>query len=304
MDNVEHARVSSIAGGGMGLMRSVCTVMMLALLVALGCGATPFGSGPGRTTGATGAGGSSAAGGAGGSTSAVGGGTGGTLALACTTPPKVSAENCGTPNLASGSFRVLWPYSNYRLLGDFAGFAYVIISPTPNPLDTFVCASSFGLNTQEKDTSPFALCGAGTVPADCTGNAVGGVGFNFNQPQWGSGSYENGYTQPTLPINQFEPVSSVTVTFVARLDSELRIQIAQDSPSGSIYYCRVITGMPSPVTLAANELRRHCWDHEDHRGDSGEVWDGTGAESIALIVPSQSSKPTQFEACIQNVELD
>jgi hypothetical protein len=55
---------------------------------------------------------------------------GGAPILACTTTPKVSAENCGTLTIASGSFRVRWPYSNYRMLGDFAGFVYVIISPT------------------------------------------------------------------------------------------------------------------------------------------------------------------------------
>jgi hypothetical protein len=152
--------------------------------------------------------------------------------------------------------------------------------------------SAFGLNTN-------ALCGAGTVPADCTCNAVAGIGFNFSQPQWGYGTSANGYTQPTSPISTPAPISNVTVTFVNTAKSDLRIQIAQHSANGPIYYCYDIQGMQSPLTVASSHFTKTCWDS----ATPGATWDGTGTESIALIIPSQKLEPTAFDACIQNVEL-
>jgi hypothetical protein len=169
----------------------------------------------------------------------------------------------------------------------------VLVSVTPNPSDSLLCyAEAFGPSTS-------ALCGAGTVPADCSTNAVAVIGFNFNQAQWGGGTSQNGYTQPTLPIAFPAPVKDVTVTFVNPANSDLRIQIAQDSSNGPLYYCYGIKGMTSPVTVASDRFTKTCWDS----ANPGASWDGTDAESIALTIPSQRGEPTPFDACLQNVEL-
>jgi len=296
-------------------MHSTCTVATSALLFALGCGATPLGPGSSNRAGNPSTGGNFATGGVSYSGPGLGGtqsssagtggvtpsggivATGGSSAITCTTPVQVSSKNCGVPSTVVGNFGIDW-YHDYASLDHFAGFAYVFIAPTPNPSDTFVCYSSFWHSTVDLDTGADALCGAGTVPADCTRNAVAGIGFNLNQPQWGYGTFDNGYTQPTNPIESPATVSSVTVAFVNTADSDLRIQIAQHSVSGSIYYCWDIAGMQSPLTVSASHFTTTCWDS----ANPGATWDGTGAESIAFIIPSQAAKPTPFDACMQNVE--
>ena len=228
--------------------------------------------------------------------------TGGASGTTCTASRPTSTHNCGVASNAIGSFGLARGNGGdtrrnyYGLWGFFAGYAYVFISPTMNATDTLVCdGSSFGPSTS-------AVCGAGTVPSDCTYNTVGGIGFNLNQPDWGYGtSDDNGYTytQPTVPISSPATVSDVTVTFVNTANSDLRIQIAQYSAGGPIYYCHDIGGMQSPLTVATSHFTRTCWDS----ANLGATWDGTGAQSIALIIPSQRLEPTPFDACIQNVEL-
>ena len=294
-------------------MHATCNVIASALLFVFGCGGRPLGFSSSNRTGTTNTGGNSAAGGVSDSGHGLGGtqslmagtggvtssggvaATGGSSAASCTTPAHVSAENCGVASIVAGSFYIDW-YYNYVSSDHSDGFAYVFISPTANPLDTFVCYSPDPGGVAPNPA--YALCGAGTIPVDCTGNAVGGIGFNLNQLQWGDGTAENGYTQPTSPIRDFATVSSVTMTFVNTANSALRIQVAQHSASGSIYYCRDITGMQSPQTVAASHFTKTCWDS----ANPGATWDGTGAESVALIIPSQEAKPTPFDACIQKVE--
>jgi hypothetical protein len=234
--------------------------------------------------------------------------TGGSSVVACTAPIATCADNCGVASNVTGHFSYLSPYRNYYMLVSFSGFAYVFISRTANsvsslgscpdyvpanPSDTLLCgAATFGASTS-------AVCGAGIVPSDCTFNAVGGIGFNLNQAQWGYGTAENGYTQPTNPISMPAVVSNVTVTFANIAKSNLRIQIAQHSADAPTYYCFGIEGMQSPLTVASSKFTTNCWDS----ASPGSIWDGTGLESIALIIPSQQTTPTPFDACIQNVEL-
>jgi hypothetical protein len=317
-------------------MRSTRTVATLTLLLEFGCGGEMLDSSPSNSTGTNTRGGDSAAGGVRSSGNGVGGTsyvglpvsggqlgrsgglatggfissggvatTGGSSVVACTAPIITCADNCGVASSATGSF-IPSPYYNYLSLGSFSGFAYVFISPAansfinlqacpdyarPTPSDTLLCGTAtFGASTS-------ALCGAGIVPADCTYNAVGGIGFNLNQPQWGYGTIENGNTQPTNPISTPAVVSNVTVTFVNAAKSNLRIQIAQHSADAPIYYCFGIEGMQSPLTVASSKFTTTCWDS----ANPGSIWDGTGAASIAFIIPSQQSTPTPFDACIQNV---
>jgi len=304
-------------------MCGTCIAMTLALLLAFGCGGKPLDTGPGNRsgTGGTSAGDTSgfgvpATGGrwVTGGEPATGGhwDTGGTMSTGwvsaaggapvttCAAPRPTRANNCGIASNAIGSFHLARGDSgitrrNYYGLSEFfVGYAYVFISPTTKTSDTLVCdGSTFGPSTS-------ALCGAGTVPSDCTYNTVGGIGFNLKQTDWGYGTFDNGYTQPTDPISSPVTVNDVTVTFVNTANSDLRIQIAQYSAGGPIYYCYDIKGMPSPLTVAASYFTKTCWDS----ANLGATWDGTGAESIALIVPSQGLEPTPFDVCIQNVELD
>lgn len=293
-------------------MHGTYTLATSVLLFAFGCEGKPLGSRPGNETAPASTGGSPGTGGVSSSGQGLGGtqasaagtggvtstggviATGGSPPVACTTttPAKVSAANCGDPSTGVGSLVINWYYDYIQK--PFQGFAYVLISPTPNPSDTFVCPSDpFGSNGPVVSDSSW--CGVGTVPADCTGNAVAVIGFNLNQPQWGPG---HGSDQPTSPISNPDPVNSVTVSFSHRVNSDLRVQVAQHSESGSIYYCCDIAGMQSPATVAARQFTKTCWDS----ANPGAAWDGTGAESIALIIPSQVSKPTPFDACIEKVE--
>ena len=292
-------------------MRGTCTMAISALLLAFACGGNPLGSSASTQTGTTSTGGNFATGGirssgdglggtqtgmagSGGMTSTGGvAATGGSSVVPCTAPAKISANNCGMVSTASGSLGIDW---NYYYMGyPFQGYAYVFISPTPNSLDTLICRN---IVLASSNPGYGALCGAGTVPPDCTGNTVAGIGFNLNQPQWGYGTYDNGYTQPTNPISFPITADRVTVTFINTANSDLRVQIAQHSDSGPTYYCSDIAGMQSPVEVATSHFTKTCWNS----ASPGAVWDGTGAESIALIIPSQESKPTPFYACIQNVE--
>jgi hypothetical protein len=296
-------------------MHGICTMTSSVLLLALGCDAKPLGSSTGTRPETTGTGGGFATGGSRSSGNGLGGmqtqkvgtggmtatggvaGTGGSPVVTCTTRVKLSADNCGAASTGVGSLSVDWQYEYIR--APFQGYAYVFISPTANPSDTLVCYNNpFGSSHPVVASSSW--CGVGTVPADCTGNAVGGIGFNLNQPQWGYGIVDStgkGFSQPTSPISDPSTVSSVTLAFVNRTSSDLRLQIAQHSESGPIYYCWDIAGMQSPQTVTASAFTKTCWDSADR----GVPWDGTGAESVALIIPSQTSEPTPFDACIQGV---
>ena len=110
-----------------------------------------------NTTGPSITGGSNAIGGAthtggmpatGGALSTGGGfaATGGTLAITCTTTPTAAcADNCAVPSNAIGSFEILCTGGggcNYFMLGNYAGYGYVYISPTANsvmPPDWSIC---------------------------------------------------------------------------------------------------------------------------------------------------------------------
>jgi hypothetical protein len=297
-------------------MRTTCALVIAALLLAIGCEGKPLGSSSGNrpVAGGTGStdssvvtGGDSFSGqghggtrastaGAGGMAStgrvaATGGASGGT----CTTLTQISASNCDTPRTGVGSLLIDWYYPYIE--APFQGFPYVFISPSSNPSDTLLCPDNpYGSNGARVPGSSW--CGAGTIPADCTGNTVAGIGFNLNQPQWGYGTLANGNSQPTDPISNPARVAKVAVSFSNRANSDLRIQIAQHSDSGPLYYCSDITRMASPVTVATSHFTKTCWDSTS----PGVVWDGTGAESIALIIPGQTSKPTAFDACLQQVE--
>jgi hypothetical protein len=313
-------------------MRSTYTIATSALLLAFGCEGKPLSN---NRTGSTGTGGNSATGGSSdtghglggtqtwmsgtggmtstggvpatggipgaGGVSAAGGvlatggvpATGGSTVVACTSPAKISADNCGAASTGIGNLRIDWYYDYVQY--PFRGYAYVFISPTPNPRDTLVCYSSpFGSSGPTIFNSSW--CGVGTVPADCTRNTVAGIGFNLNQALLSYWTPADGYPAPTDFLSV--TIKSVTVAFINRANSDLRIQIAQYSGSSPIYYCSVITGMQSPATVATSHFTKTCWDS----ANPGATWDGTGAESIGLIIPGQASKPTPFDACIQDVQ--
>ena len=226
--------------------------------------------------------------------------TGGMSVITCTTTPTPTcADNCAVASAASGNF-VITGIHNYFQLVNYAGYGYVYISPTahsamptpghnctyeaivPNSTDTLDCGNTaFAPSTS-------ALCGAGTVPADCTYNAVAGIGFNLNQ------SYTD---RSAKPITSPATISTVTVTFVNTANSNIRIQIVQHTAGGAVDYCYDITGMTSPLTVDAGYFTTTCWDGRN----PGSAWNGTGAESFEFIIPSQELTPTSFDACIQNV---
>jgi len=174
-------------------MHGTYTLATSVLLFAFGCEGKPLGSTSSTGTGSASTGGNPATGGTRSSGQGLGGlqtsgagtggvtstggvaATGGSPIIACTTPAKVSAANCGSPSTGSGSLVINWYYDYIQ--EPFYGFAYVLISPTANPSDTLVCPSDpFGSNGPVVPGSSW--CGVGTVPADCTGNAVGAIGFN------------------------------------------------------------------------------------------------------------------------------
>jgi hypothetical protein len=265
-------------------MRCTYTMAFSAIFGAVGCSGNPIGSNSNNRPATTGTGGVAAAGSS----------TGGT----CATAAKATDDNCGVASTGIGSLSISLYYDYIE--APFQGFAYVIISQTSNPRDTLVCHNNH-VGTNGVVVVDSSWCGVGTVPSDCTGNAVGGIGFNLNQPQWGAGTLDDdqrGFNQPTSPIASPSTVNDVTVAFINRANSDLRIQIAQHSASGPIYYCWDIAGMSSPLTVEASRLTKTCWDSSD----PGATWDGTGAESIALIIPSQKAKPTPFDACILGAE--
>lgn len=235
---------------------------------------------------------------AGASTGGVNGGTGGTKPSAggtsgtggattdddggCVTPTASKESNCGIPSVVSGNFTVT---GNYFKLGTFAGYGFDYISPTPNPADSVTCTNStFGSGTLT------ALCGAGVVPADCTNNAVGGVGFNLAQPKSG------GDPAPAISAT----VQQVVVTYTNTANSDLHIQVVKYDGSTQTNYCYAAKDKPSPLTISASEFTTTCYLADD----PGAPWDGTGAESFQLIVPSRT--PAQgdapFDLCLQNVE--
>jgi|GEM_PF-2591531 len=230
----------------------------------------------------TGTGGANAAsGGAGGAGGATGTGGAG-MDGGCATPTANKDANCALPAVVSGSFTAS---GNYFTIGDYSGYGFVYISPTPDPTNSVTCAnSSFGSGTLT------ALCGAGTVPADCTNNAVGGVGFNLAQPKSG------GDPAPAIAMT----VQQVVVTFTNTANSDLHIQIVQYDGSNQTNYCYAAKDKASPLTIGASEFTTTCYLPDD----PGSPWDGTGAESFQFIVPSRTPEDgdTPFDLCIQNLE--
>jgi hypothetical protein len=220
---------------------------------------------------------------------AISGSTGGTPSTS-TDPSTVTAtkaDNCGTATAASGSFTVSGTDKNYFKVGDFGGYGFVYISPTTDPAKSVTCdAKTFGSSTS-------ALCGAGIVPADPVYNAVGGIGFNLNQATSGGKDSAKAITTPAT-------VGTVTITFANTAATGLHIQIVKNAAgtdSGGVNYCYDAKSKDSPLTLNASEFTTTCWDP----AAPGDPWDGTGAQSLQFIIPSDATSPTTFDACIENV---
>lgn len=201
----------------------------------------------------------------------------------CAPATATVANNCAVAFSATGSFTIA--NGTYFKLNNFAGYGFVYISPTSNPADSITCPNTdFGPSTS-------ALCGAGIVPADCAYNAVGGIGFNLNQSMAGE-------TGSALPSNSPAKVSTVVVTFANAANTDLHIQIVQNttgSDAGGTYYCYEAKGAISPLVLNASDFNTTCWT------TGGTPWDGTGAQSFQFVIPSQATSPTKFDACIENV---
>jgi hypothetical protein len=161
---------------------------------------------------------------------------------------------------------------------NYAGYAFSFISFSQDPNDKMVCGF-------EDDAT--SLCLAGhlpwklNTPEDLAEVAV--VGWNLNQ--------EASPEAAARPLSW--TVSTVTVAFVNRAKSDLRLQVNQ----GTNYYCYDLSSATSPVTVKADELSTSCWDM------AGYSWDGTGATGIQLVVPSEPGRDVTFDVCLATVTL-
>ena len=185
-------------------MRGTWTLLTLALMAEFGCGGQTLDASAEAPAWTSDTGGSLALGGSHSANDGLGGtqpmisgnsstagapstggfaATGGSSAIVCPAPVVTREDNCGVASNATGNFD---RGDNRVSLGDYGGYGYVYISPAatgtgnqdcdysvPESTCTLACnASAFG-------NSWTALCGAGTVPADCTLNACAGIGFNL-----------------------------------------------------------------------------------------------------------------------------
>ncbi len=224
-------------------------------------------------------------GGAGNPTGGAGNTGGSSTTGTCTSCPLVTAgsSDCATASTATGSFTI--KNSNYFQLGNYAGYGFVYISPTTNSADSITCANAtFGASTT-------SLCGAATVPADPCYNAVGGVGFNLSQATSGGKDSNKAITTT---------VNNVTITFANTGATKLHIQIVKNAAgtdAGGTNYCIDASGKNSPITVDANVFTTKCWDS----ANPGDPWDGTGAQSVQMIVPSDATATTPFDVCLENI---
>ncbi len=195
------------------------------------------------------------------------GGTAGTGTASCSTPTAAVATNCSIPTSMDGSFLRT---GNYFTLSHFSGYGYVYVAPNLDSNDTVHCDLASTRNFGDSNT---ALCGAGMVPMDCTQQAIGGFGFNLRGSQ-----------QPVA-----DTINSMVFTFKSTTTTKLRIQVGS--------YCYSTISGNSPIMLNATDFTTTCWDSANR----GTAWDGTSAQSIQMIIPSDATSDTPFDMCLQNV---
>lgn len=212
------------------------------------------------------------------------GGTDSTDTGDCTADaPTASTENCTTASDATGSFTI--SNKNYFSVGPYAGYGYVFIAPTSDSTTSVTCANTtFG-------PTKTALCGAGTVPQDCSYNAVAGVGFNLSQLKKGGDGSE---------LSIADTVSTMTIEFVNTAGSGLHVQVVQNSDSGPINYCYEASSAESPLNLNASDFTTKCWQADD----PGDAWDGTNARALQMIIPSTAAAAVPFDICVTNLTIN
>lgn len=197
--------------------------------------------------------------------------------------PLSGADNCKAPTYVDGQFA---NKKNYASVGPYAGYGFTYISASGDAKST-----SCPTTTAYFPTTSTALCGAGTVPADCTYGSVGGVGFNLAQTTKGGTDSAKAIT---------DTVTSIHIEFANTAQSGLHIQIVQNAEgteTGGTNYCFEASSSESPLDLQASDFTTACWD----AAAPGDPWDGTGAQSVQMIVPSTADKAVDFDLCLTNL---
>jgi hypothetical protein len=97
-----------------------------------------------------------------------------------------------------------------------------------------------------------------------------------------------------------DPARAACKRAAAIRDQRWIVQQASDSSGDVTEYCVKLGWWDSgSFTLAASDFSRNCWDH---KGD--EVWDGTRAVSLEVMVPSSYYEWRDFDLCIQSVTFE